>query len=495
MATSPEEADAVSREKRTLDELAAAAMAFDPFAEVPNFFANAFDLDTENPRDFHEDALSQMLAQFDPSNNMDVDSDPLGLSSHLGPAAFAGSASTPTVPAALPTGRTAPTSAATLQDFWSSQTARRQQPTMLPASVAVVTPPTDPTGTYKVIDSVSLAALLDAERLGISPSIARPCFSPSGNMVICGTEDTRAEVLQRNQIFIGMMDEYGRLLRGSSGAVVEKHVSVTNFATDFAWLNEQDVVFGLDQQIGLMRVEITDNRPEITESVVFPAFHRDTIREIAVSPHSPELVLSGGMDSSVFVTNITKLCDDMQMAHAKSENAIYPCRDPVGSVAWSPTDASIASCTTDPGVLHIFDIRTEQRTPAQIYDTKKPELFSHTYCGVADIVLGFGDGSMYIYDFRMKQIREFQDSEMHAIGELRSAPMQHSRVAAFGRYAVTVWDLSPPKGVATMQVLYNHQRPAVPALEYKTTGCWKPNSNVLLTIDGYGQLAVLKVNV
>ena len=34
-------------------------------------------------------------------------------------------------------------------------------------------------------------------------------------------------------------------------------------------------------------------------------------------------------------------------------------------------DYNVASCTTDLGVLHVFDIRTDQSKPAFVYDTRK----------------------------------------------------------------------------------------------------------------------------
>lgn len=94
--------------------------------------------------------------------------------------------------------------------------------------------------------------------------------------------------------------------------------------------------------------------------VLFPDFHTDTIRELSVNPKISHLVISGGFDGNVFVTDISRLVDDIQRNEKKSENSVYLCKDVVGSVNWHPNDCNVASCTTDLGVLHVFDIRTDQ---------------------------------------------------------------------------------------------------------------------------------------
>jgi WD40 repeat protein len=102
---------------------------------------------------------------------------------------------------------------------------------------------------------------------------------------------------------------------------------------------------------------------------MFPEFHKDTIREICVSDGNKNLVISGGFDGSVFVTDMSRLCSDIQKNEKKSENSLYQCKAVVGSVNWHPRDHYLASCTTDTGILHIFDIRTDIKRPAIVFDT------------------------------------------------------------------------------------------------------------------------------
>jgi len=59
----------------------------------------------------------------------------------------------------------------------------------------------------------------------------------------------------------------------------------------------------------------------------------------------------------------------------------------------------LASCTTDAGTLHIFDIRTDsggvhatsdRAHQSLLYNTAKPELYTHAYCDEYTILLGYG---------------------------------------------------------------------------------------------------------
>jgi hypothetical protein len=59
---------------------------------------------------------------------------------------------------------------------------------------------------------------------------------------------------------------------------------------------------------------------------MFPDFHRDLIRELAVNQVQRNLILSGGFDGNVFVTDIEKLLTDMRRNERRSENSLYACR-------------------------------------------------------------------------------------------------------------------------------------------------------------------------
>ena len=120
---------------------------------------------------------------------------------------------------------------------------------------------------------------------------------------------------------------------------------------DIQWIDHNLIVLAANQKLGYIR--LTPDA-QVENIVMFPEFHKDTIREICVSEGNKNLVISGGFDGNVFVTDISRLVSDIQKNEKKSENSLYPCRDVVGSVNWHPYDNFVASCTTDTGVLHMY---------------------------------------------------------------------------------------------------------------------------------------------
>jgi len=230
----------------------------------------------------------------------------------------------------------------------------------------------------------------------------------------------------------------------------------TQHVRDIDWLDPHRVVVALNQKLGIV---VLGENQTLNEIVLFPDFHTDTIRELAVNPKVPHLVISGGFDGNVFVTDISRLVDDIQRNEKKSENSVYLCKDVVGSVNWHPNDHNVASCTTDLGVLHVFDIRTDQSKPAFVYDTQKIELYAHSYVDDFTLCLGYGDGTIAIHDIRFgKPLVSFKDPCVHAVGDLvfaDSTSTKTKKMAVFGVPEMSIWRFSSnPSSVECVYVKY-----------------------------------------
>jgi len=252
-------------------------------------------------------------------------------------------------------------------------------------------------------------------------------------------------------------------------------------------------VLAINQKIALARVNGSDFTMD--DIVMFPEFHKDTIREIAVSEvGNKNLVISGGFDGNVFVTDITRLCSDIQKNQKKSENSLYPCRDVVGSVSWHPEDSYLASATTDTGTLHIFDIRTDRRRPAIVYDTAKRELFTHAYRdgGInSEILLGFGDGQIQVFDVRNKRsMMSFQDPCQRQIGEIQFDYIT-KHFLVFGSPEFTLWNYDQER----VNLSSHHQMAEAGAIHgtggnYKTSGDFRKGTCTFGTTDSCGTFSL-----
>jgi len=157
-------------------------------------------------------------------------------------------------------------------------------------------------------------------------------------------------------------------------------------------------------------------------------------------------------------------------------------------VNWHPHDTFLASCTTDTGTLHIFDIRTDKRRPAIVYDTLKRELFTHSYKDDTTILLGYGDGQIMVFDTRNKRsVMAFQDPHQKQIGEIRF-DYRLRAFAVFGSPEFTVWnyDDSSVQLAGHHQLSDDHNSNAF----YKTSGEFRRGSGMFAVTDSAGHFSL-----
>jgi len=147
----------------------------------------------------------------------------------------------------------------------------------------------------------------------------------------------------------------------------------------------------------------------------------------------------------------------------------------------------LASCTTDTGTLHIFDIRTDKRRPAIVYDTLKRELFTHSYKDDTSILLGYGDGQIMVFDTRNKRsILAFQDPIQKQIGEIRF-DYRIRAFAVFGSPEFTIWnyDESSIQIVGHQMLVDENSSPSF----YKTSGEFRRGTGMFAVTDSVGNFA------
>jgi WD40 repeat protein len=282
--------------------------------------------------------------------------------------------------------------------------------------------------------------------------LCKPAISRTGQLFMTGTEYQQQENNFNNRLILGQCLPPTITGKIDDASVILHNYSIHEHVRDLDWLHgdEKRVVAALNNNLGI--VVLSEDLVRIEDIVMFPTFHSDTIRNIAVNPMNPSLVISGGFDGKVFVTDISRLVHDIQKMEKKSENSVYMCHDVVGSVRWHPSDRNVASCTTDQGVLHVFDIRTDQTKPAFVYSANgKLELYSHAYMDDFTVCLGYGDGLIEIHDIRNgKGLIGYRDPYLSAIGEIcfewsssgggHNSPTQ--KCANFGAGAVSVWNFN-----------------------------------------------------
>ncbi len=338
--------------------------------------------------------------------------------------------------------------------------------------------------------------------------LSKPTISHSGRNFLVGTNNMKIENEMTNRLVFGILKDYidsHKVASVGDDEHSEDNVTLFTYAVnehvrDLEWLHndERRIVVALNNHLGM--VLLNEDVTNIENIVLFPNFHTDTIRQLCSNPSNEALVLSGGFDGKVFVTNISRIVDNnSQSQDKKHENSVYHCGDVVGSVKWHPSDNFVASATTDNGVLHVFDIRTDQTKPAFIYGTEKFELFSHAYVDDFTVCLAYGDGSIQIHDIRNgKGIVNFKDPSQVCIGDIAFDTHNH-RLAVFGVPSFSTWQLNQDETLnfygshtnLTGNLLGTPQNHWMSA--HQTCGTLIPNSQRVLCSDSAGMLSLYEL--
>eukprot|EP01119_Soliformovum_irregulare_P010816 TRINITY_DN2669_c0_g1_i2.p1 TRINITY_DN2669_c0_g1~~TRINITY_DN2669_c0_g1_i2.p1 ORF type:complete len:442 (+),score=88.08 TRINITY_DN2669_c0_g1_i2:77-1402(+) len=336
---------------------------------------------------------------------------------------------------------------------------------------------------WRIVSSVNLFKLAQENpQVDLYHGLSKPSFCPTNNSYfVCGTEEQDSYRKNLNILIFGHVDDHNNITSRFT-------YRLGDYVRDIQWIDTTHIVFAINQKLGLVRLNAADLT--INDVVMFPEFHKDAIREICVSEGNTDLVISGGFDGNVFVTDISRLINDIQRNEKKSENSLYPCREVVGSVQWHPNEPCLASCTTDTGTLHIFDIRTDKKRAAIVQDTQRRELFTHCYRDDTTMLLGYGDASIQPYDIRTRKMMPmFSDVNQKQIGEIRFNYSERV-FATFGSPQMSLWNYGNEYSPAGNCLFVPENSELFLSGRYKTSGDFRRGTKTVLVTDSMGMAYV-----
>jgi len=122
--------------------------------------------------------------------------------------------------------------------------------------------------------------------------------------------------------------------------------------------------------------------------------HTDDIREIAISPHESNLMISCGFDKRIIVSDIQQ---------SRPVRRFFS-RHVVGSVRWHPSCGEVVSYTCDNGSINLFDIRENSARLPVISRSQNISLYAHEYVNDNTILLGYADGTLELFEIRKKEV-------------------------------------------------------------------------------------------
>jgi len=191
------------------------------------------------------------------------------------------------------------------------------------------------------------------------------------------------------------------------------------------------------------------------------------------------MCLSGGYDGRAFVTDCEKVVSDQMSYRLESSNAMYETgQGSVSSVQWNPIMANLASITTDSGYFHCFDTRvggSERQTI--VIKTNFRELYAHGWSDTHAMLLGYGDGSLCLFDIRRPAhcVCTFADPHVKMCGDIVFDP-QRRFLVNFGAPGFSVW-----RNDANCLSLWNSDPSNVSPAQLRSDAHYKQSGAFLLT--------------
>mmetsp|Transcript_35096 Transcript_35096/g.88678 ORF Transcript_35096/g.88678 Transcript_35096/m.88678 type:complete len:684 (+) Transcript_35096:58-2109(+) len=329
----------------------------------------------------------------------------------------------------------------------------------------------------------------------VGPPLARPCFSPfETGLVALGTEqhpnvDSEGALLSLVQVNRGAKTHL---------KVMSHPLRLGEAISGMDWLSAKEILVATGKHMTI--VSLSEGR--LRKRIDMPVMHRDDIRDIQLSKHNKNMCLSGGYDGRAFITDCERVVSDQMSYRPESSNAVYETGpSSVSSVQWNPVMANLASITTDSGYMHCFDTRlgsTERQTV--IIKTGFSQLYSHGWSDTHGFVLGYGDGSLRLFDIRRPShcVCTFSDPHVSMCGDIVFDPQRRFMVN-FGFPGFSVWNNdthclslwnSDPCSVSTAQLSCD--------LDYKQSGAFLLTGgrqhSVFGTTDAHGFFSLYDVH-
>jgi len=139
----------------------------------------------------------------------------------------------------------------------------------------------------------------------------------------------------------------------------------------------------------------------------------------------------------------------------------------------------MASAVTDAGELHVFDTRIGQHDRSnRVIKTRWKQLYTHAWTDNHSCLLGFGDGSLRLFDIRQPQqcVVQFHDPLVHSIGSIVLDPQRRFFVT-FGNPEFSVWRCAAQSHFT----LWYHDPVSVSKLQLELDPFYKNDGSFMLT--------------
>lgn len=159
-------------------------------------------------------------------------------------------------------------------------------------------------------EDIGVAAFPDVPYESPLRALCKPAFAPlDTQMFVSGTEEPSADGDGKNHIVFGRIDFKSKrteVLEDGRPAIWT--TPVPGQVRDVAWLTADHAVGALGDQLGIIHFKHDGAHSSSSEIALLPRVHGDTIRELAVNPTRPHLILSASFDGTCILSDLLQVC-------------------------------------------------------------------------------------------------------------------------------------------------------------------------------------------
>lgn len=329
----------------------------------------------------------------------------------------------------------------------------------------------------------------------LESSLSKPAFHPShkhkdGMYAVVGT-DEQDMISENHLIFFhfnvdGMREMERKPLseRSKEPQYMVWTQKISDCVRDIRWIDDENLLFAQGSSIGLARLGVDYNLPEMIE---FPTWHQDHIREMDIKNF--KWVLTGGFDGKLAVTDIVQLSHDMNRRQMNLNTYTYFTQDIIGSVRWHPQNDYLASFTLDSGSFSIIDTRNPKET-VLTFKSEIPDMYTHEYTDSYQVLLGYGDGTIQFFDTRYPGVKHtFKDSHVNAIGDI----LYNRESGLFGVWGIPGFSMWKREHELEATNVFNSQKHFNHDISLKYSGDFIPNTQYLGCTNNLGEFALYQL--
>uniref|UniRef100_A0A7S3USF8 Uncharacterized protein n=1 Tax=Heterosigma akashiwo TaxID=2829 RepID=A0A7S3USF8_HETAK len=270
---------------------------------------------------------------------------------------------------------------------------------------------------------------LTVETLKEYTALTTPLVTPN-NIVVTATE---GEERLTHSIIVSQFDEGFNSLQKVITMPLEGQACWTN---DLEWLDYRTAVLAQGSSYKVLTIP---HDGDIDGCKIHDfgnsKMHIEDIREISIHKDN-QYVISGGYDGHVHIQSFGGSHSSKILPVIASKNI----GDSVSSVLWHTNRPYLASWTTDPGMLQLWDYRSDE--VALSFHAHETELYCHEPIKSNYVLLGYGSGNMQVLDIRnlTRCVTLFNGEALSSVGEMMYLPEQNA-LFSFGIPGFSRWDV------------------------------------------------------